>query len=74
MSSLQGAGAGDDSLLIDFKAREWRRLATGGNDNVLSAKSALAALKQVDLDFVVADKASGALDVVDAVLPVYEVR
>jgi hypothetical protein len=67
---LQGASAGDNSLLIDLKAREWRGFATGGNDDVLSAKSALPALKQVDLDFVLTDEASSSLDIVDAVLPV----
>jgi hypothetical protein len=70
LSILQGSSAGDDSLLIDLKAREWSGFATGGNDDVLSAKSALAALKQVDLDFILTDEASSSLDVVDTVLPV----
>lgn len=69
--NLQSAGAGDYSLFIDLQAREWCRLATSSNDNVLTAQSALTTLKQVNLDFILVDKASGALNVIDAVLPIW---
>lgn len=69
-ANLQSASAGDDSLLVDLQAREWCRLATSSNDNVLTAQSALAAVDQVDLNFILVNEGAGTLNVVDAIFPI----
>ncbi len=64
----ESAGARDDALLIDLEA--WKRggLATSGNENVLTLDTGLAALVQGNLDLMLVDEGSSALDILDTVL------
>lgn len=64
----QGAGAGDNALLVDLESGERRRFGTGSDKDVLADHARLAAIDQLNLDLVLASEGTGALDVLDAVL------
>lgn len=65
---VNGAGAGDDLLLIDGQAREGCSLGAGGNEDILAADSGLAAFDEVHSNGVLVLESTASFDVLDVVL------
>lgn len=63
-----GAGAGDDALLVNLKTGERGGLRTSGNQNVLAADGGLATIVERNLDLILADEGAGTLEVLSAIL------
>ena len=64
----QGAGGGNDGLLVDGDAGDRRDLGAGGNHDVLGFDRLLLAVDESDLDLPRSDDAAGAVEMVDLVL------